>query len=95
MGLQADGHRGFLGRLGNAEPISYPFHLRYPQNEERVKIPAAFTGTITTPWRVVMAGPDFNPLVNSDIVPSLCQPPDKTLFPNGIDRPWIRPGRAV
>ncbi|HLJ13735.1 MAG TPA: glycoside hydrolase family 97 N-terminal domain-containing protein [Bryobacteraceae bacterium] len=84
MELQADGHRGFLARLGNAEPISYPFHPRYPQNEERVKIPASFTETITTPWHVVMADPDLNALVNSDIVPNLC-PTHKALFPDGID----------
>ncbi|MGH9668031.1 MAG: glycoside hydrolase family 97 N-terminal domain-containing protein, partial [Bryobacteraceae bacterium] len=75
MALQGDGRRGFLARLGNDEPISYPFHLRYPQAEESVKIPAVFMGTITTPWRVLIAGPDLNALVNSDMVPDLCPPP--------------------
>ncbi|MGH9880845.1 MAG: glycoside hydrolase family 97 N-terminal domain-containing protein, partial [Pyrinomonadaceae bacterium] len=55
MGLQGDGQGGFKARLGHALPVSYPFRLRYGAEEgERLKQPAAVTGTITTPWRVVM-----------------------------------------
>jgi alpha-glucosidase len=50
---------------------------------------------ITSPWRVVMTGPDLNTLVNCDIVQNLSPPTDPTLFSNGIDTPWIKPGRAV
>ncbi len=95
MGLQADGHGGFAARLGHAIPPSYPFRLRYKEDVERVAKPAAITGTITTPWRVVMAGPDLNTLVNCDIVQSVAPPPDPKLFPRGLKTDWIRPGRAV
>ena len=96
MGLQADGKGGFRARLGHAQPISYPFRLRYGVEEgKRLSSPAAITGTITTPWRVVMAGGDLNTLVNCDIVNNLCPPPDRALFPLGCNTDWVRPGRAV
>ncbi|HXL07479.1 MAG TPA: glycoside hydrolase family 97 N-terminal domain-containing protein, partial [Gemmatimonadales bacterium] len=96
MALQADGQRGFRLRLGHAQPPSYPFTLRYGDAEAaRLAQPAAIVGTITTPWRVVMIGPDLDTLVNCDIVHDLAPPPDPRLFPQGIDTPWIRPGRAV
>jgi alpha-glucosidase len=96
MALQADGQRGFTLRLGHSHPPSYPFRLRYGAEEgERLSKPAAITGTITTPWRVVMVGPDLNTLVNCDAVANLCPPPDPKLFPKGQDTEWIRPGRAV
>jgi alpha-glucosidase len=53
------------------------------------------TGDIRTPWRVTMTGPDLNALVNSDIVPNLCPPPDRTLFPQGMATEWIKPGRSL
>ncbi len=95
MGLQADGHLGFKLVLGHLHPISYPFESRYKEDIERVSKPAAVSGTITSPWRVVMIGPDLNALVNCDVVANLCPPPDEILFPKGIDTDWIKPGRAV
>ena len=96
LALQADGKRVFKARLGHAEPVSYPFRLRYGAEEgKRLANPAAITGTITTPWRVVMMGTDLNTLVNCDIVNSVSPPPDKNLFPRGTNSAWIRPGRAV
>jgi alpha-glucosidase len=53
------------------------------------------TGTITTPWRVVLVGEDLNALVNSDIVTNLCPAPDPKLFPQGVSTDWVKPGRAV
>jgi alpha-glucosidase len=83
-------------RLGHSHPPSYPFRLRYGAGEaERLSRPAAITGTITTPWRVVMVGPDLSALVNCDAVPNLCPPPDPKLFPQGPRTGWIKPGRAV
>jgi alpha-glucosidase len=52
-------------------------------------------GTITSPWRVVMTGPDLNALVNCDIVHNVCEPPDTKLFPQGLKTEWIKPGRAL
>lgn len=95
MGLQADGRLGFAARLGHAHPVSYPFRLRYAEDVNRLAVPAAITGTITTPWRIVMAGPDLNTLVNCDIVHNVAPPPDPKLFPKGFDTAWLRPGRSV
>ncbi len=96
MVLQADGQGAFDERLGHAPRASYPYTLRYGEGEaKRLAAPAAIEGPITTPWRVVLVGPDLNTLVNSDAIPSLCPPPDKRLFPQGIETPWVRPGRAV
>ena len=96
MGLEADGRRGLVTGLGHRQPLNYPFELRYGREEgKRLAKPAAMIGTITTPWRVVMVGSDLNTLVNSDILPNLCPAPDKKYFPEGIDTPWVMPGRAV
>jgi alpha-glucosidase len=95
MALKADGQRGLTLVLGHKHPISYPFELRYKRDIERVSQPAAIAGTITSPWRVVMIGADLNALVNCDVVPNLCPPPDPSLFPQGINTEWIKPGRAV
>ena len=54
MGLQTDGAGTLYARLGHAIPASYPFRLRYAQDVERMKQPAAIHGVISTPWRMVM-----------------------------------------
>ena len=96
MGLEADGKRGWTVGLGHRQPLNYPFELRYGREEgKRLGKAAPITGTITTPWRVVMVGSDLNTLVNSTILPNLCPPPDPKLFPDGIKTAWIKPGRAV
>ena len=95
MALQADGKRGFNLVLGHKHHVSYPFRLRYKDDIERLSKPAAISGTITSPWRVVMIGSDLNTLVNCDVVHNLCPPPDPNLFPKGINTDWLKPGRAV
>jgi alpha-glucosidase len=96
MALEADGHGGFVVGLGHRQPVNHPYELRYSKEDiERLSHPAVITGTITTPWRVVLVGKDLNTLVNSDVIANLCPPPDKKLFPDGIKTAWIRPGRAV
>ena len=96
MGLEANGHNGWVVGLGHRQPLNWPFELRYGREEAKVLGKAAsITGTITTPWRVVMVGRDLNTLVNSTILPNLCLPPDPKLFPEGIHTAWIKPGRAV
>jgi alpha-glucosidase len=96
MALQSDGRRGFVVRLGHAHPASYPFTLRYgDEAAARLAIPAAVSGTITTPWRVLMIGADLNDLVNSDIVHNLAPAADPRIFPDGLHTDWIRPGRCV
>jgi alpha-glucosidase len=96
MGLEADGRRGWIVGLGHRQPLNHPFELRYGREEgKRLGRPASVTGTITTPWRVVMIGRDLHTLVNSTILPNLCPPPDPQFFPQGRQTPWIKPGRAV
>jgi alpha-glucosidase len=95
MALQADGRRGFNLVLGHKHHVSYPYRLRYKNEIEAVSKPAAISGTITSPWRVVMIGADLNALVNCDVVPNLCPPPNPALFPKGMNTEWIKPGRAV
>jgi alpha-glucosidase len=96
MMLQADGKEGFHERLGHAVPASYPYTLRYGEdNAKRLSRPASISGTITTPWRVVLVGRDLHALVNSDAIHNLCAPPDPKLFPQGLATPWLRTGRAV
>ena len=96
MGLQADGHNVFRARLGHAQPPSYPYVLRYGEAEAaRLSAPAAIAGDITTPWRVVLVGPDLNTLVNSDLIAGLNPAPDPKLFPDGLAAGWLKPGRAV
>lgn len=51
-------------------------------------------GTITSPWRVVIAVDDLDGLVNQSIVYNVSPPPDPKLFPAGRNEPWIEPGRA-
>ena len=96
MAFQADGKRGFNVVLAHKQPVSYPYKLRYTKEDiERLSKPAAISGTITSPWRVVMIGSDLNTLVNCDIVHNLCPPPDPKLFPKGLNTDWVKPGRAV
>ena len=96
MGLEADGRRGWVIGLGHRQPLNWPFELRYGREEgARLGKPASITGTISTPWRVVIVGRDLNTLVNSTILPNLCPPPDDKLFPQGLHTSWIKPGRAV
>jgi alpha-glucosidase len=96
MALQADGGNTFRERLGHDHPASYPFTLRFGDDEaKRLSKAAALTGPIRTPWRVVIAGADLNTLVNSDIVHNVSAPPDPKLFPDGIRTSWVKPGRAV
>ncbi len=96
MALEADGRRGFVVGLGHRQPVNWPFELRYGREEaRRLGRAAPVTGTITTPWRVVMLGRDLDALVNSDILPNLCPPADPRLFPQGMREPWLEPGLAV
>ena len=95
MGLQADGDRTFRARLGHALPVSYPFRLRYKEDIERLAKAASISGTIITPWRVVMVGDDLNTLVNSDIINNLSPPPNPKIFPAGLNTEWLKPGRCV
>lgn len=51
-------------------------------------------GECLSPWRVMILVKDLNALVNCDVIPALCDPPDATLFPQGPKTAWLRPGKA-
>jgi alpha-glucosidase len=96
MALECDGRRGWVIGLGHRQPLNYPYELRYGREEgKRLGKPAPISGTIITPWRVIIAGRDLNTLVNSDILPNLCPPADEKLFPGGMNTDWVAPGLAV
>lgn len=96
MALEADGRRGFITGLGHRQPLNYPYELRYGREQaKRLGKPASVSGTITTPWRVVMAGRNLDTLVNNTIVPNLCPPPGPKYFPDGIKTVYVKQGRAV
>ena len=48
-------------------------------------------GTVTTPWRVVLASNNLDGLVNADLIPDLNPAPDSA----AAHATWIKPGRAV
>ena len=52
-------------------------------------------GPIVSPWRVTIITENLNDLVNSDLIPNLCEPPDTSLFPDGIHADWIQPGKGL
>jgi alpha-glucosidase len=96
MALQLVANRTLRESLGHAQPVGYPFELRFGKEEaERLSRPAAIEGEMVTPWRVIMVGRDLNALVNCDIVTNVSPPPDKDLFPTGEETGWIKPGRCL
>ncbi|MFO1449397.1 MAG: glycoside hydrolase family 97 catalytic domain-containing protein [Opitutaceae bacterium] len=52
-------------------------------------------GDLLSPWRVLVLARDLDRLVNSDVIAALCDPPDPTLFPEGMNTAWIKPGKAI
>jgi len=52
-------------------------------------------GELLSPWRVLVLGRDLHALVDSDVIPALCEPPDPALFPEGMDTAWIKPGKSI
>jgi alpha-glucosidase len=94
MGLESDGRRaGVVGWAPAAH--QYPYELRTDATRPALAMPASVTGTITTPWRVVLVARDLNTLVNSDILPNLCPPADPKYFPQGMKTPWVQPSLCV
>ena len=51
-------------------------------------------GAILSPWRVIVLSKNLDGLVNSDVIPALCEPPDPKFFPDGVNTAWIKPGKA-
>lgn len=51
-------------------------------------------GAILSPWRVLVLASDLSALVNQNLIPALCEPPDPALFPEGSNTRWIQAGKA-
>jgi len=97
MGFRADGNKGMRLLLAHEKPASYPYVLRYTEEDaERLAVPFAVEGDIVTPWRTIAVAPDLNHLVKTDmLLYNLSPEPDPKLFPEGRFAEWLRPGRAV
>jgi len=52
-------------------------------------------GGVETGWKIICTVDSLNALVNTDVVPNVCPPPDPSLFPRGLHEPWIKPGRST
>lgn len=50
---------------------------------------------IVTPWRILMLADNLNNLVNNRIISQVADVPDPSLFPQGKETEWIKPGRSV
>jgi alpha-glucosidase len=94
----ADGGFGMLSEAGLYRYSGLTFR---PAGD--AKLQAAFEddpngwpeeGPVLSPWRVLVLSKDLDGLVNSDVIPALCEPPDPKLFPEGPNTAWIRPGKA-
>ena len=92
---------GTYGLLSEAALFQYSGMTLRPEGNARFR--AVFEddakgwrhdGPIRSPWRVLVWTPDLNGLVNSDVLPALCDPPDPELFPDGMNTAWIRAGKA-
>jgi alpha-glucosidase len=92
---------GGFGMISEAALYNYSGMTLRPRGQARFQ--AAFKddpegwvhdGEVLSPWRVMVLARDLNGLVNSDVIPALCPPPDPTLFPEGPDTAWLRPGKA-
>lgn len=92
---------GTVGLLSEAALFRYSGMTLRPEGNARFRAvfeddPAGWTheGEILSPWRVLIWTRELNGLVNSDVIPALCDPPDPQLFPDGIKTPWLRSGKA-
>lgn len=92
---------GTYGLISEASLYNYSGMTLRPEGNARLRAvfqddPEGWSheGPILSPWRVIVLCRDLNQLVNSDVIPALCEPPDREIFPEGFDTPWIRPGKA-
>ncbi len=67
------------------------FKVDYAEKPEGWEI----EGGVETAWKIIAAFDSLDDMVNTDIVPNVCPPPDPTLFPKGMNEPYIRPGKSI
>ena len=92
---------GGFGLLSEAALYNYSGLTFRPEGNAKFRAafeddPQGWTldGQVLSPWRVIVLGKDLDGLVNSDVIPALCEPPDPKLFPEGMNTKWLRPGKA-
>ncbi len=92
---------GAFGLLTEAALFRYSGLTLRPEGNARFRAafeddPEGWThpGEILSPWRVLVLARDLDGLVNSDLIAALNEPPDPTLFPDGPNTAWLRPGKA-
>lgn len=89
---------GGYAMLSEAALFDYSGMTLRPSREGAGRLKAVFQddkhwdlkGTVKSPWRVVVASPDLDGLVNSDIIANLNEAPAAAL----AEAEWIRPGRG-
>lgn len=74
-----------VGNMRHSAVRNYPW-IVFPEKGKK---------EILSPWRILMLSEDLDGLVNNKIIRQVCDAPDETLFPQGEDTPWIKPGRSV
>jgi alpha-glucosidase len=87
LAISEAGFQGYSGMSMRAAKGSTTLRARFADDATWDVAGGAYSS-----WRVVLATPDLNGLVTSDVIQSLAPPPDPTLF---RDRSWIKPGRAT
>lgn len=79
---------GGYGLINEAALYDYSGLTLRPEGDARFR--AAFEddpggwshdGAILSPWRVIVLAKDLDGLVNSDVIPALCEPPIRSYFP--------------
>jgi len=92
---------GTFGLISEASLFNYSGMTLRPEGQAKFRATFeddpqgwAHDGPVVSPWRVIVLTRDLDALVNSDVIPALCDPPDPRLFPDGINTAWLRPGKA-
>ena len=92
---------GYLG-LTEADPWLYSglsYKIQAPDtlgSHFRYDTEWTVNGGASTAWRVAMVGKDLNTvLLGRQLVTHLSPAPEATLYPQGSETPWIKPGRSA
>ena len=92
---------GYVDNKGHLEtgiitgiPASKYWHEEV-RNSPWIVSPRNGSKEIITPWRILMLSENLDGLVNNRIIAQVSDQPERTLFPEGKDTQWIKPGRSV
>ncbi|WP_444091936.1 glycoside hydrolase family 97 catalytic domain-containing protein [Bacteroides sp.] len=92
---------GYVDNKGHLEtgiitgiPASKYWHEEI-RNSPWIVSPRNGSKEIITPWRILMLSENLDGLVNNRIIAQVSDQPDRTLFPEGKNTQWIKPGRSI